>query len=122
MMSFNRYAAVNDEFIYIHMDDEAARLAGNAQGAFGMGNLRFAYLHNALRAAFGDDARIIELACQYRSVNQKGDVLTVVGVVTDTELADGELVVRLRLDVQNGDGESTCPGSAVVALPGDRHG
>ena len=47
-MHWNRYAAVNDEFVYIHMDDESGRNAGNAQGAFGMGNLRWAYLHNML--------------------------------------------------------------------------
>ena len=38
-MSWNRYAAVNDEFVYMHMDDEAGRKALNEQGAFGMGNL-----------------------------------------------------------------------------------
>ena len=26
-MNWNRYAAVNDEFVYIHMDDEAGRAA-----------------------------------------------------------------------------------------------
>ena len=47
-MHWNRYAAVNDEFVPFHMDDEDGRKAGNAQGAFGMGNLRYAYLVNAL--------------------------------------------------------------------------
>src|SRR4051794_4165056 len=48
-MNWNRYAAVNDEFVYIHMDDEAGRSALNEQGAFGMGNLRYAYIVNASR-------------------------------------------------------------------------
>ncbi len=39
LMNWNRYAAVNDEFIPIHMDDEAGRQGQNEQGAFGMGNL-----------------------------------------------------------------------------------
>ena len=39
---WNRYAAVNEEFVPFHMDDEAGRRAGNEQGAFGMGNLRYA--------------------------------------------------------------------------------
>ncbi|GAA0984369.1 hypothetical protein GCM10009555_057990 [Acrocarpospora macrocephala] len=121
-MNWNRYAAVNDEFIDIHMDDEAARSAGNDQGAFGMGNLRLAYLHNALHAAFGDDAIVTELECRYRSVNQKGDVLTVIGVVTDARWTDGDLVVRLDLDIHNAGGASTCPGSAVVVLRERRHG
>src|SRR3954464_10210602 len=36
-MNWNRYAAVNDEFVYIHMDDEAGRAALNEQGASGWG-------------------------------------------------------------------------------------
>src|SRR5689334_8087777 len=47
--NWNRFAAVNDEFIPIHMDDaEAVRVGQKA--AFGMGNLRVAYLHDALEA------------------------------------------------------------------------
>ena len=47
-MNWNRYAAVNDEFVYIHMDDEVGKAALNEQGAFGMGNLRYTYMLNAL--------------------------------------------------------------------------
>ena len=53
---WNRYAAVNEEFVPFHMDDEAGRRAGNEQGAFGMGNLRYAYIVNALHAWIGDEA------------------------------------------------------------------
>ncbi len=35
-MNWNRYAAVNDEFVYIHMDDEAGKAAGQG-AAFGIG-------------------------------------------------------------------------------------
>ena len=59
-MHWNRYAAVNDEFVYIHMDDEAGKNAANEQGAFGMGNLRFAYLLNMLRDWAGDEVEILE--------------------------------------------------------------
>jgi len=58
-MHWNRYAAVNDEFVYIHMDDEAGKNASNEQGAFGMGNLRFAYLLNMLRDWAGDEVETI---------------------------------------------------------------
>ena len=60
-MNWNRYAAVNDEFIPIHMDDEAGRAALNEAGAFGMGNLRYAYLVNALQAWVGDEAEVREI-------------------------------------------------------------
>ena len=40
---WNRYAAVNDEFIDVHMSADAARAAGQPD-VFGMGNLRVGYL------------------------------------------------------------------------------
>ena len=116
-MHWNRYAAVNDEFVYIHMDDEAGKAAANEQGAFGMGNLRYAYLLNMLREWAGDEADIRELGVQFRAINQKNDVLTCVGTVTEKTVEDGQCLVRLDTNVINQDGVATCPGHAVVALP-----
>jgi acyl dehydratase len=116
-MHWNRYAAVNDEFVPFHMDDEDGRKAGNPQGAFGMGNLRYAYLVNALRDWIGDEAEIREIGCQYRAINQKNDTLSVVGKVVEKEVVDGETRVRLETNVVNQNGEATCPGHAVLVLP-----
>ena len=113
---WNRYAAVNEEFVPFHMDDEAGRRAGNEAGAFGMGNLRYAYIVNALREWIGDDAIVREVGCQYRAINQKDDVLTVTGEVTAKKLEDGENRVYLDINVVTQDGAPTCPGHAVVAL------
>ena len=116
-MSWNRYAAVNDEFVYIHMDDEAGRAALNERGAFGMGNLRYTYMLNALREWIGDEADIREVGLQFRAINQKNDTLTVTGKITDKRVEDGENRVFLEMNVVNQDGQPTCPGHAVVALP-----
>ena len=116
-MHWNRYAAVNDEFVYIHMDDEAGRAALNEQGAFGMGNLRFAYLHNMLRDWAGDEAQVKSVGCQFRAINQKNDVLTCVGKITEKRVVDGEHLVDLEVDIVNQDGQGTAPGRATVALP-----
>jgi acyl dehydratase len=117
-MHWNRYAAVNDEFMPFHMDDDEGRDAGNAAGAFGMGNLRFAYMLNALQQWIGEDAEVRELGCRYRVMNQKGDTLTVVGRVVERSVVDHLVQLRLDVDVVNQSGESTCPGHAVVvALP-----
>ena len=113
---WNRYAAVNEEFVPFHMDDEAGRRAGNEQGAFGMGNLRYAYIVNALHDWIGNEGRVQEVGCQYRAINQKDDVLTVVGEVTEKNTIDGKNVVRLDVNVVNGNGEPTCPGHAVIEL------
>ena len=84
-MEWNRYAAINDEFVPFHMDDAAGRKGGNEQGAFGMGNLRYAYIVNALKQWIGDEAEIREVGCQYRAINQQGDLLTVTGTSSPRE-------------------------------------
>ncbi|MGZ7013562.1 MAG: FAS1-like dehydratase domain-containing protein [Acidimicrobiales bacterium] len=115
--NWNRFAAVNDEFIPIHMDDAEAVKVGQ-KAAFGMGNLRVAYLHNALEAWLGSSGGIVEVAVQFRGLNFKGDTLTAGGSVTQVEPLDGRTSVRLALSVTNQDGVDTTPGSAVVMLWG----
>ena len=114
---WNRYAAVNHEFVPFHMDDDAGRAAGNPKGAFGMGNLRYAYIVNALHDWIGDEGIVREAGCQHRVLNCKDDVLTVVGEVTEKVIEEGEQRVRLEINVVNQDGVRTCPGHAVVVLP-----
>ena len=118
LANWNRYAAVNDEFIDIHMDDDAAKAVG-MPGVFGMGNLRIAYLHNLLADWLGDDGDIVDFRCEFRGLNMKGDTLT----CTATPTSDTEL----ELSVKNQDDVETCPGSATVvhfedgqaAMPGE---
>jgi len=113
---WNRYAAVNDEFIPIHMDDEAAQATGQPR-AFGMGNLRLAYLHAALDDWLGDAGDIAEIGCQFRSLNFKGDELVTRATVTAVEPAgDGLQRLRLDLGVENQRGENTTPGQATLVL------
>ena len=82
-----------------------------------MGNLRYAYIVNALRDWIGDEGIVREVGCQYRALNQKGDVLTVVGEVTEKSIEAGEQRVRFDINVVNHDGLRTCPGHALVVLP-----
>ena len=115
-MNWNRFAAVNDEFVYIHMDDEVGKAAGQG-AAFGMGNLRYAYVLNALRDWIGDEAEIREIAMQFRAINHKHDVLTTQCRVADKRIEEGEARVYLDVDVHNQEGQSTAPGKAIVVLP-----
>jgi len=115
--AWNRFAAVNDEFIPVHMDDDAGRRAGNAAGAFGMGNLRLSHIANLLRGWAGDDAEIRELRVEYRSRHQKTDVLTATGTVVSVTLTGDVGLVTIDVDVVTEGGRSTAPGTAVVAFP-----
>ena len=115
-MNWNRFAAVNDEFVYIHMDDEVGKAAGQ-EAAFGMGNLRYTYVLNALREWIGDEAEIREISMQFRAINHKHDVLTTHCRVSDKKVEHGEHRVYLDVDVYNQHDERTSPGHAVVVLP-----
>ena len=114
--NWSRYAAVNDEFVDLHMDDEAGRAAGYPS-AFGMGNLQWAYLHNLLRCWVGDSGRIVRVACQFRAANTKGMTLDARGRVTAIrEEGEGRLV---DLDVWVEDADTNlrlAVGTATVQL------
>lgn len=113
LANWNRFAAVNDEFIDIHMDDEAARAVG-MPGVFGMGNLRISYLHDLLVEALGDDGDIVELRCEFRGLNLRGDTLTCTGAVGRVTERDGLELADVALGVVNQDGVDTTPGSATL--------
>lgn len=115
--NWNRYAAVNHEFVDIHMDDDAGKAAGYPS-AFGMGNLQWSYLHTLLRNWMGEEGRIVKLACQFRSANVKGQVVTAHGKITGVRDEGGsEVLVDLEIWTDNDSGQVMAPGTATVALP-----
>ena len=115
---WNRYAAVNDEFIPIHMDDESGRAAGYPT-AFGMGNLTWAYLHVALHQWFGEDARVAAVGSQFRSAVTRGKRVVISGQVTAVRPAAGDDAldeVDLALRAEDQDGALLAPGTATVVV------
>ncbi|OZC76326.1 hypothetical protein CH304_17430 [Rhodococcus sp. 15-649-1-2] len=113
--NWNRFAAVNYEFVDIHMDDEAGRAAGY-DSAFGMGNLLWSYLHCMLRDWLGDHGRIVEVRCQFRGPNTKGMKLTAGGTVSAVRDEGARRVVDLEIWISDSDGTVLTPGAATVEL------
>jgi acyl dehydratase len=114
---WNRYAAVNDEFVDIHMSDEAGQAAGYP-GAIGMGNLQWAYLHNLLEDWLDGAGRIIRLECQFRGPSLRDAVVRARGTVTAVREEDGGRRVDLDVWIEDGEEKKLIPGTATVALPG----
>ena len=115
--AWNRFAAVNDEFVPIHMDDDAGKVAGYA-GAFGMGNIQLAWLHCLLREWIEPEfGRIVRVACSFRAPSLKGHTVTAHGVVTAVRDEGGERIVDLDVWTDIEDGTKLAPGTATVAFP-----
>jgi hypothetical protein len=113
--TWNRFAAVNDEFVDIHMDDRAGRAAGYG-GAFGMGNLQWAYLHNLLREWLPPDGRILELACEFRRASE-GERVTARGRIESIERNERETTVRLSVWTESVEDHTLAIGRATVLIP-----
>ena len=109
--SWNRYAAVNDEFIDIHMDPTAAKAAG-LPDVIGMGNLRIAYLHNLLHDWLDGKGDLVHLSCQFRGLNLPGDTLTSHAEVQCQREDGSHRLVDLTIGVTNQAGVETTPGTA----------
>lgn len=112
--NWNRFAAVNDEFVDIHMDDEAGRTAGYP-GAFGMGRLQHSYLHTLLDTWLGHEHRIVKLAAQFRGPNVRG-LVKARGRITAVTRDEGETLVDLDVWIEDGEGKVLAPGTATVAI------
>lgn len=114
--AWNRYAAVNYEFVDIHMDEEAGRAAG-MPGAIGMGNLIWAWMHCAVEQWVGDRGLLEHLECRFKQPALTGDTITITGTVTGrTTAGDGSTVLELELWSENQTGTKTAPGTARVRL------
>jgi acyl dehydratase len=119
--AWNRYAAVNDEFVGIHMDDAAGQAAGYP-GAIGMGNLIWAWLHCTVESWLAGRGRLEHLECRFRRPALKGDSITCTGVVVGREEDAGSAVLEVELWAENQSGERIAPARARVrvAAAGDR--
>jgi hypothetical protein len=114
--TWNRYAAVNDEFVGIHMDDEAGQAAGYPS-AIGMGNLIWAWLHAMVEDWLGDQGRLEHMECRFRGPALKGDEISCGGVVEGrTAREDGSTVLELEVWADNQTHERLVAAKARVVL------
>ena len=115
-IEWGRFAGANEEYVPIHEDDEEARKS-SLPGGIGMGNLRFAYVHNMLADWMGEGGWIKKVGLQDRGMNLKNDLVVTKGKVVNKYEKDGEYLVELEVASENQKGEVTAPGHALVALP-----
>lgn len=114
---WNRYAAVNHEFVPIHMDDEEGRRAGYDR-AIGMGRLQWSYVHTMLRRWLDGRGRIAAVRVQFRAPALRGEQISVQGLVVQIREEQGRRHADLDVWVEDSHGTVLMPGMATVELFG----
>ncbi len=119
-IEWGRFAGANEEYVAIHEDHEAGLQSG-LPGGVGMGNLRMAYVSNMLCDWLGEHGWLQRVTLQYRGLNLENDWVICKGTVTAKYEKDGQFLVELDVRTENGKGEVTAPGKAIVSLPSRRN-
>lgn len=116
-MELNRFAGANDEYVPIHMDPDYAKNVAKLPDVIVMGNLKLAYIANALTEWAGDDGWIEKLSVDYRKMDTVNTMIHAKGKVTKKYERDGKHLVDLDVWIENEHGETTTPGKAMLSLP-----
>ena len=116
-MELNRFAGANDELVPIHMDADYAKNVAKLPDVIVMGNLKLAYIANAITDWAGDEGWIEKLFIEYRKMDLVNHTLTAKAKVTKKYEQDGRRLVDLDVWVENDEGETTTPGRATLRLP-----
>ena len=117
LMHWNRWAAIYDEFLYYHMDDERA-IENGQPSSIGQGRIRVSYAHTLLRNWIGDEGLILKIDVQMRGINFKNDEIECVGTVTSkSKDSSGSWLIQIEIDIKNQEGRTISPGKATVLLP-----
>jgi acyl dehydratase len=111
-----KYAGASGDLYEIHYDLEFARSTG-LDGVIIHGALKNAFLAQAVTDWMGVAGKLKQISVQYRGMDVPADTLTIHGEVTEKWSAKGENLVRCALRLENGKGEQTTTGDAVVSLP-----
>jgi acyl dehydratase len=110
------YAGASRDFYIIHHDRDYAQGVGLPDVII-QGSMKAAYLGQLVTDWMGEWGTLKRFAVQYRGVDAPGKPLTAEGVVTKTQLQDGNGYVECDLWLENVHGEKTTRGTATITLP-----
>lgn len=110
------YAGASNDYYEIHYDAEFARERG-LDKVIVHGALKSAFLGQLITDWTGERGTLKKLAVQYRGMDVPGDRLTCMGTVTKKRVDEGKGIVECDIWIENGSGQRTTRGTAVVALP-----
>ncbi len=122
-----QWAGASGDFNPLHYDEEFAKNMG-VGAPIVHGALKRAWLGQLMTDWIGEMGVLKKLSCQYRAMDyprkmrtmvepQPGETWWCKGKVVKKYEENGEFLVECQIWVENGNGEITTPGSALVSLP-----
>ncbi len=122
-----QWAGASGDFNPLHYDEEFAKNIG-VGAPIVHGALKRAWLGQLMIDWIGEEGVLKRLSCQYRAMDyprkmktmtepQPGETWWCKGKVVKKYEENGEFLVECQIWVENGKGEITTPGSALVSLP-----
>jgi acyl dehydratase len=110
------WAGAVGDYLPIHYDKDFAQSRG-LSGVIVQGQLVGAFLGQLMTDWIGEKGTLRKLNCSYKGMNYPGEVITLKGKVAKKYVEDGQHCVECSLWAENGRGEKTASGTAVVILP-----
>src|SRR3972149_10704478 len=96
-LELNRFAGANNELVPIHMDPDYAKNVAKLPDVIVMGNLKLAYIANALEDWAGEDGWVQKLGVDYRKMDVVHSTLTAKGKGARKYQEDGKHLVDLEV-------------------------
>ncbi len=127
-----KWAGASGDFNPLHYEDSFATsmMVGSP---IVHGALKRAWLGHLITDWVGDEGTIKQLSCQIRAMDyprkmktmtepHEGETWWCKGTITGKRVENDEHIVECNIWAENGKGEKTTPGSAVVVLPSKKRG
>jgi len=111
-----QYAGASNDYNQIHYDAEVAARAGH-KSVIIHGALKNAWLAQLVTDWIGTTGTLAKISVAYRGIDYPNDTITCKGKVTGKRTEDGRNLVDCDIWLENGEGKTTTPGTATVALP-----
>jgi hypothetical protein len=122
-----QWAGASGDYNPLHFEDDFAKMM-NVGSPIVHGQLKRAWLGHLITNWIGDGGTVKTLSCQFRGMDyprkmktmhepKEGETWQCKGIVKAKRVENGENLVDCEIWVENGKGEKTSPGSAVVTLP-----
>ncbi|MEZ5234074.1 MAG: MaoC/PaaZ C-terminal domain-containing protein [Acidimicrobiia bacterium] len=111
------YCAGSGDFNPLHWDqsfEQAKQIGDNIVH----GRMKWSSLGQLVSDWVGGDGWVKSVSCQYRGMDMQGTQWQVKGVVAAKREEGGLKLVDVDVWTENGDGQKTTPGKAVVVLNG----